>query len=115
MTIGEVMDELRTLPRNTTVAYGFGNPHSYRGYYNQCAFEPLTDTTVGEMLDACERAISGEVFEGFKGGDYYTYYTYNAYTTAYLAAWGDTGEEISLALVAWMLRVPFVHPAWRTE
>lgn len=112
MTIGEVMDELRKLPRNTAVAYGFGNPHSYRGSYDLCAFEPVTDTTVGQMLDACERAISGEVFKGYKGGDY----TYDTHTPANLAKYGQHGgEEISAALVAWMLRVPFVHPAWRTK
>lgn len=48
---------------------GFANPHSYRGYYDQLAFEPAYGVTIGSMLDAAKSAV-GAIYYGYKGGSY---------------------------------------------
>lgn len=80
------------------VPLGFHEPHSYRGYYEQLAFEPLENTTVGAML-ACARSAFGQTFEGYKGGSY----TMGKYTTVNLSEYGTTGEEIGPVLLRYMV------------
>lgn len=48
--------------------YGFGNPHSYRGYYSEISFEPCF-TTIEDMYDCAISSIDKE-FTGWKGGDF---------------------------------------------
>lgn len=67
---------------------GFGRPHSYRGYYEQLAFEPVLATSVKAMLVAAESAI-GTTYQGWKGGDF----TMDEYTSVWLALEGDGGGE----------------------
>jgi hypothetical protein len=38
MTLGKLIDKLDSLPPETKLE-GFGEPHSYRGYYSDLAFE----------------------------------------------------------------------------
>ena len=80
------------------VPMGFNNPHSYRGYYEDLAFEPAENVTVGEMLKCAKEAL-GQTFSGYKGGDY----TMKKYTTVWLANYGDTGEGIGAILLNYML------------
>lgn len=47
---------------------GFGNPHSYRGYYNCIAFEPKV-TTVREMYESAIKVLDTEM-TGYKGGGF---------------------------------------------
>lgn len=84
MTLGGLIAALEALPPERKVV-GIGNPMSYRGYYSDLAFSPVAgwstdrrtpeeankpaETTVGELL-ATARACMGEVFEGYKGGDF---------------------------------------------
>lgn len=90
-TLGEVIDHLSALPADQVVDHGFNNPHSYRGYYDQLAFEPCENTTVGAML-ACAEAALGGTFQGYKGGDY----TMDRDTDCWLARYGSTGVAIVL-------------------
>lgn len=90
-TLGEIIKHLEGLPRDQSVAEGFGNPHSYRGYYEDLAFEPVENTTVGEMLDAAREAL-GQTFGGYKGGDYHM----DEGTDCWLAEYGCTGVPIML-------------------
>jgi hypothetical protein len=84
---------------NKQVKYGFGNPHSYRGYYEQLAFEPMQNTTVGEMLAAAESAL-GKEFEGYKGGTYLM----KEYTDCWIAYEGTSqGETLGRMLLFFML------------
>lgn len=69
MKLKHVIEMLEKYPSDRKVANGFGNPHSWRGSYDELAFEPVTDTTVGRMLADAKSAI-GEVYQGWKGGDY---------------------------------------------
>jgi len=98
MTLQELIDTLSSYDPTRRVAFGFGNPHSYRGYYDELAFEPVPDTTVGAMLAAAKEAL-GATYTGYKGGDY----TMNAYTQVWLARYGDTGEAISDFFLSLML------------
>jgi hypothetical protein len=80
------------------VKLGFGRPHSYRGHYEELAFEPARNTTVGAMLKAAQSA-NGRTFEGYKGGDF----TMGDYTECWLSHYGETGEGIGLVLLQFML------------
>ncbi|HTN56799.1 MAG TPA: hypothetical protein VL043_00880, partial [Protaetiibacter sp.] len=56
MYLNELIEELSKRDPSTVVRQGFSNPHSYRGYYDQLAFEPTPNVTVGSMLAAAEEA-----------------------------------------------------------
>lgn len=91
MTLGELINTLKTYPEHHIVLHGFRKPHSYRGYYDQLAFEPITDgspTTVGEMLKAAEYA-NGRTFEGWKGDQFYM----DLDTTVWIALEGTTNAD----------------------
>lgn len=69
MTLGGFIATLEALPRERIIV-GVGAAFSYRGYYSDLAFEADGRTrTVGEVLSAA-RACMGQVFEGYKGGDF---------------------------------------------
>ena len=64
MTLGALIAELETFDPKRLVQ-GFGKPHSYRGYYEDLAFEPSEETMeVRLLLDVC-RGCMGQVFEGY--------------------------------------------------
>jgi hypothetical protein len=88
-TLGEIIDYLRTLPPDMIVERGFDHPHSYRGYYEDLAFEPALNVTVKQMLAAAEYA-NGHTYEGYKGGDY----VMDRETDCWLANYGDCGVPI---------------------
>jgi hypothetical protein len=48
---------------------GFGEGMSWRGSYDEAAFEPVERTTYGEMLKHAE-ALLNSVQTGYKGGEY---------------------------------------------
>jgi len=93
----ELINYLETQDPEIKVPLGLCNPHSYRGYYDQLAFEPTKGTTVAKML-ACAKGALGETFEGYKGGDF----KMKGYTEVNLADYGNCGEEISLILLKYM-------------
>jgi hypothetical protein len=69
MKLIDLIELLEKFPTDMRVAQGFGNPHSWRGSYDELAFEPVDDTTVGEMLAEARSAI-GQTYTGWKGGDF---------------------------------------------
>lgn len=69
MDLGEYITLLEKHEPEKEVALGLGNPHPWRGSYDELAFEPVQNTTVGEMLDAAKSAI-GQTMTGYKGGDF---------------------------------------------
>lgn len=85
------------------VQFGFCNPHSYRGYYRELAFEPSGTTTIGSMLEAAEGA-DGATYEGWKGGDF----TMSDYSDCHIAVEGDCGEELSPLELAFMLESSYL-------
>lgn len=69
---------------------GITNEHSYRGYYDDLAFERSSEPTpAAEVIAMCDRALS-QTYEGYKGGDF----NYAPDTPLWLAAYGCTGEAI---------------------
>jgi len=98
----EAEDPARVIP------LGFCEPHSYRGYYEQLAFEPAENIAVGEMLAAAKSAL-GATYQGYKGGDF----TMTDYTDCWLSVYGTaSGESIGPTLLRFMLSA---RPADRTE
>lgn len=83
---------------NTHVRFGFGRGDSYRGYYQDLAFEPKMNTTVGQMLREAKIALGG-TYGGYKGGEF----RMTEYTDCWLAYWGQEGETIGPVLLAFML------------
>jgi hypothetical protein len=88
-SLKQVIDHLRSLPADMRVKDGFSNPHSYRGYYEDLAFEPKADCAVRDMLEAAESAL-GTTYEGWKGGAF----TMTEYTDCWLAKRGACGIPI---------------------
>ena len=93
-------DPARVLP------VGFNRPHSYRGYYEQLAFEPAENITIGEMLAAARSAL-GTTFTGYKGGDY----TMGEHTECWIANYGESGsDQIGHVLMRLLLAQPSPRP-----
>jgi hypothetical protein len=104
MTIGEAIDKLNECEVGMMFESGFGMPHSYRGYYDELAVEPMANVRVSDMLHALDRGLT-ETFEGYKGGDY----TYNEDTTLNLAHYGMCGGgELSYEQFDMMLNSAFM-------
>ena len=100
LVLGEVIDRLKREDPAKKLPTGFAHPHSYRGYYEELAFEVRRDITVGEVLAAAEFAL-GKTFQGWKGGDY----TMSEYTTCWLVreeGWSG-GETIGAILLELLL------------
>lgn len=89
MTLGKLIDALEQMPPDSEVA-NLLNPHSYRGYYSDLAFELGSGTRrAGELLDECLGAM-GRVFEGYKGGEF----VMGSKTPVFVAHYGCTGEKL---------------------
>lgn len=90
MNLGQLIDALEASPQDHIMESGLVKPHSYRGYYDQLAFEPGDPMTVAEQL-AIVKSADGACYSGYKGGKY----TMNRSTAVWRAWYGDTGEEIT--------------------
>lgn len=89
MSLSTIIDRLKKEDPARIVAHGFHNPHSYRGDYEQLAFEPTENVTVGSML-ACAESALGATYSGYKGGEY----TMHGFTDCWLAEYGCTSEDM---------------------
>jgi hypothetical protein len=98
MILKELIEMLEQYPADRRVAKGFAYPHSYRGFYDEVAFEPVDNITVGEMLKDAKRA-NGETYEGWKGG----FYKMGDYTECWIAERGKCGDQISERLLGYLL------------
>jgi len=86
----DLINWLEKQPPELRVPHGFGAPMSYRGYYDELAFEPEDNVSFGEML-AHARAALGAEFEGYKGG----WYTMQSFTPCWIAHYGTSqGDKI---------------------
>ena len=98
MTLSELIERLETADPKTVVRNGFSTAHSYRGYYEDLAFEPATYVTVEHML-TCAKAALGKTYCGWKGGEY----RMHEHTEVWIAERGSTGESICPTLLSYML------------
>jgi len=69
MNLSEYIELLQKQDPAKEVKNGLGNPHSWRGSYDELAFEPVGKTTFGLMLDAAKSALN-ETYCGYKGGEF---------------------------------------------
>lgn len=69
LTLGGLIKQLESVDPERKIV-GLGRPMSYRGYYEDLAFEPSDKpVTVADALKMA-RECMGRVFEGYKGGSY---------------------------------------------
>jgi hypothetical protein len=96
MTLGAFIDALAAVAdpetpvvlRNGRGAHGFD---SYRGYYEDLALNPQdTRKTVRDVL-ADARAALGEVFQGYKGGDF----PMHKKSLLWVACYGSCGTKLT--------------------
>jgi hypothetical protein len=88
MRLGQLIEALKEIDPAKTVLHGFGRPMSYRGDYSELAFEPVEDTTIGEMLAQAIRA-DGRTFTGYKGGAF----EMDLFTPCHIARYGECPED----------------------
>ena len=89
MTLGKLIAALEAMPEGTQVA-NLDDEHSYRGYYSDLAFKPLEGTRpASELLADCKAAM-GQVYEGYKGGDF----VMGALTPVWVAFYGSCGQKL---------------------
>jgi len=99
MKLKDLIDLLEKFPSGMRVAEGFGNPHSWRGVYSELAFEPVNDTTIGDMLYEARSAI-GETYCGHKGGEF-TMMLDTTVNIDYQGSWSDGQHDHRL--YTWMV------------
>lgn len=87
MTLGKLIKRLESLPSKTML--DLASPHSYRGYYEDLAFEMGDKISAADALVMCCAAL-GEVFEGYKGGEFQM----GRNTPVWRASYGCTGQKI---------------------
>lgn len=96
MTLGELIVRLQSMDGSTRI-FGVGaGLASYRGYYSDLAFPPAPENesvTAAELLGACQDAV-GQVFEGYKGGEYVMTKT----TPLFISHWGTCSGTKIMAL-----------------
>lgn len=98
MTLGDLIARLEAADPDRVVPLGFANPHSYRGWYDELAFEPAEHVPVRSMLEAARSAL-GATYHGYKGGAY----TMTEHTSCHIAQRDETGEDLGEILLAYML------------
>ena len=86
MTLGKLIDRLSELDPQMMMS-GLNEPHSYRGYYSDLAFEACDKRPVADVL-ADARKCMGEIFTGYKGGEY----TMGRNTPVWVSEWGHCSE-----------------------
>lgn len=89
MTLGKLISALEAIPADTAIA-GMDSPHSYRGYYSDLAFEPVEGSVKASALLAQCQAAMGQVFEGYKGGDF----VMGALTPVWVSEYGRLGKRL---------------------
>ena len=89
MTLGALLKTLGDMHGLDTVE-GFKNPHCYRGYYDDLAFELAGEPmNVCELIAICKSAI-GKTFEGWKVGSFEMDET----TPVWIAERGESGRKL---------------------
>ena len=104
MVLKDLIEWLEGCDAGIVLPHGFHRPHSYRGFYDELAFVPAENVTIGSMLE-CAREALGKTYTGYKGGCY----KMGEYTNVWLAEWGSTGEPISVATLEASLLIRKYH------
>lgn len=84
----ELIEWLEKQTPDAVVPHGFGEPMSYRGYYEDLAFEPVENARLGDMLKHAKSAL-GKTLTGYKGGEYEMGEATNCWIAEYGTSEGD--------------------------
>lgn len=95
MSLGGLIEVLKTCDPTALVVLedgrGVSGFMSYRGYYEDLAIEPVADAVIVScVLGQAQRAL-GEVFEGYKGGEY----PMHKNTLLWVSHYGTTGDKLT--------------------
>jgi hypothetical protein len=101
MYLKDLIEFLSKMPSDAVARPAFDEPMSHRGNYCDLAFDPIEQSTAGEMLKHATAAL-GATFTGYKGGDY----TMTEWTDCYLASYGCCGDALTEATLDAMFKVP---------
>jgi|SRR5690242_6489995 len=101
LTLGKLIEALKLADPKKVVQKGFARPGSWRGVYEELAFEPAQNVTVESMLKHAEAAL-GATFEGYKGGEY----TMNEYTPVHISEYGESYDYLGEFFLWYMLGDP---------
>lgn len=89
MTLGKMIEDLEKLPPDAEVV-NLHDPHSYRGYYRDLAFELGVGTRpASALLEDCRKSL-GQFYDGYKGGEFLMHVR----TPVWVARWGHCGERL---------------------
>ena len=95
LTLGALIVALEKMPADAQVA-NLHDPDSYRGYYSDLYFERHDGTRpAAELLAECKAAM-GQVFTGYKGGDY----VMGALTPLWISTYGHSSGTKIMAVHA---------------
>lgn len=106
MTLGDMIAALRKMPPDSVVA-NIREPCSYRGYYSDLAFSRGNGTRPAADLLAEAMGCMGQIFSGYKGGEYLM----GATTPVWIAEYGECGDRL-MALTARGEIATSPEPAW---
>lgn len=87
LTLGELIDKLSTM--DPDIVLNLCGSHSYRGFYDEIAFQEVPGATVKDLLNDTDRALSVP-YRGWKGGEYRMYLS----TPCWIAKVGDCGRAL---------------------
>lgn len=87
ITLGGLID---VLEKNKDCKISINEPHSYRGYYSDLAFQKCDLYPVSELLSEIYNNVLDKDFEGYKGGEY----TMTKDVPLWVANWGSCGDAI---------------------
>lgn len=94
LTLGKAISMLETVEPSRLVEFDKGgspsDAHSYRGYYSDLAFEPVSGVITASAFLAELKDSLGRSFEGYKGGDFPMTDT----TPLWAAQYGSCGRAI---------------------
>lgn len=95
LQLKELIEELEKMPSDGIIPFGFGEPMSFRGYYDELAFEPVENAKVSDMLNYAREAM-GSTFTGYKGGDF----EMGEGTNCWIASYGSADADgIGMTLI----------------
>ena len=102
MTLKDLIERLEKEP-NKFLKLGFTHAHSWRGSYENLAFEPCEGAKVSDMLYEAKNAI-GKTFQGWKGGDFKMEESAEVYLSDEGTAGSYCDDGLSPRLLEYMLK-----------
>lgn len=93
MMLINLIQWLEEQDQTAIVRFGFGEPHSFRGYYEQLAFEPVENAVIGDMLAHAKSAL-GKTFTGYKGGEF----EMDEHTDCWISEYGTSYQATKIGM-----------------